>query len=182
MLATYLTATLAYSLYLKRTLLLDVLILAALYTLRILTGGVAAGVSVSPWLLAFSAFFFLSLALVKRYLELRRARSDNRQQLERRAYRTDDIGLVETLGLACGLVSVLVLCLFVSSADVSLLYRSPQLLWLMCPVMLYWIARIWFLARRGQIDDDPVLFATRDPSSYLAGALVLAIVAAAATW
>ena len=90
--------------------------------------------------------------------------------------------MVEAMGLACGMISVLVLCLFISSADVRLLYRTPGLLWLMCPVMFYWISRIWFLARRGELDEDPVLFATRDPRSYVAGILALIIIAAAATW
>jgi ACR3 family arsenite efflux pump ArsB len=86
------------------------------------------------------------------------------------------------MGLACGFIAVLVLCLFISSPDVSLLYRSPELLWLMCPVMFYWIARIWLLARRGELDEDPVLFATRDLKSYMAGLLIVVIVGAAASW
>ena len=182
MLGVYVGLTFAYSFYLKQTLLLDVLVLAGLYTHRVLTGGLAADVLVSPWLLAFSAFFFLSLAFVKRYLELAHARNQGSRSIPRRAYEVGDLGLVEAMGLACGLISVLVLCLFISSADVRLLYRTPGLLWLMCPVMFYWISRIWFLARRGELDEDPVLFATRDPRSYVAGILALIIIAAAATW
>ncbi len=182
MLGAYVGMSFAYSSYLKQTLLIDVIVLAGLYTHRILTGGLAAEVSVSPWLLAFSAFFFLSLAFVKRYLELVHARERDHQVLARRAYQVGDLGLVENMGLACGFIAVLVLCLFISSADVSLLYRSPELLWLMCPVMFYWIARIWLLARRGELDDDPVLFATRDLKSYMAGLLILIIVGAAASW
>ena len=86
------------------------------------------------------------------------------------------------MGISCGFISVLVLCLFVNSSDVSRLYGTPHLLWMMCPVMLYWISRIWLLAHRGDIDDDPVLFALRDPQSYMAGTLTLASLAAAATW
>ena len=182
MLALYLVATLSYSLYLKQVLLVDVILLAALYTHRILTGGVMAEVEVSPWLLAFSAFFFLSLAFVKRYLELRRAESDGNAAPERRAYTIDDIGLVESMGIVCGFISIVVLCLFISGSDTSRLYSTPGLLWLACPVMFYWISRIWFLARRGQIDEDPVLFATRDSRSYLVGLALLAIIAAAAKW
>ncbi len=182
MLGVYVGLTFAYSFYLKQTLLLDVLVLAGLYTHRVLTGGLAADVSVSPWLLAFSAFFFLSLAFVKRYLELAHARNQGSRSIPRRAYEVGDLGMVEAMGLACGMISVLVLCLFISSADVRLLYRTPGLLWLMCPVMFYWISRIWFLARRGELDEDPVLFATRDPRSYVAGILALIIIAAAATW
>ncbi|MBW2698448.1 MAG: UbiA family prenyltransferase, partial [Deltaproteobacteria bacterium] len=179
MLAAYLALTLCYSFYFKRQLLLDVLVLAGLYTHRVLTGGVAAEVPVSPWLLAFSTFFFLSLALVKRYVELLEARELEREHIERRAYQVADLGLVETMGLSCGYIAVLVLCLFVSSDDVSRLYSAPVLLWLMCPVMLYWISRIWFLARRGELHDDPVLFATRDRISFVCGVLVLAVVLAA---
>jgi 4-hydroxybenzoate polyprenyltransferase/phosphoserine phosphatase len=181
MLGGYLGLTLAYTFYFKQQLILDVVLLAGLYTFRVLAGGVAADVAVSPWLLAFSAFFFLSLALVKRYIELLGDRNADQPSLNRRAYRVDDISLVETMGLACAYISVLVLCLFVSSEDVTVLYDSPALLWLMCPVMFYWISRIWFLAHRGELDDDPVLFATTDPSSWVSGALVLATVAAA-TW
>ena len=182
MLGAYAAISFAYSIALKRTLLLDVLVLAGLYTHRILTGGVAADVSVSPWLLAFSAFFFLSLALVKRYLELVQTRERALEPNSRRAYELGDIPMIEAVGITCGLISVLVLCLYISSSDVSRLYNSPQLLWLICPVMFYWITRIWFLARRGELDEDPVLFATRDPRSYLVAVLSLAIVGAAATW
>ncbi|MCS5637105.1 MAG: UbiA family prenyltransferase [Myxococcota bacterium] len=182
MLAIYVVATFSYSLYLKQVLLVDVILLAGLYTHRILTGGVAARVEVSPWLLAFSAFFFLSLAFVKRYLELRRGKDDGSPAPGRRAYAATDVDLVESMGLICGFISIVVLCLFISGSEVTRLYAAPGLLWLMCPVMFYWIARIWFLARRGEVDEDPVLFATRDPKSYLAGLAVLAIIAAAAKW
>lgn len=181
MLGGYLALTFSYSLYFKQQLFLDVVLLAGLYTHRVLAGGVAADVRVSPWLLAFSGFFFLSLALVKRYVELLDARDSERTAISRRAYQVDDLNMVETMGLSCAYISVLVLCLFVSSDDVTRLYRSPDLLWLMCPVMLYWISRIWLLARRGELNEDPVLFATSDKASYLAGALVLAVVMAA-TW
>ncbi len=181
MLAAYLLLTLSYSFYFKQRLMLDVLLLAGLYTHRVLTGGVAAAVPLSPWLLAFSTFFFLSLALVKRYVELLAARTRERENVSRRAYEVGDLSLVETMGVACGYISVLVLCLFVNSDEVSKLYRTPDLLWLMCPIMLYWISRVWLLARRGELHDDPVLFATTDRNSYFAGALIGAVVMAA-TW
>jgi 4-hydroxybenzoate polyprenyltransferase len=181
MLAAYALLTVSYSFYLKERLVIDVLILAGLYTHRVLAGGVAAEVRVSEWLLAFSMFFFLSLALVKRYAELLSLEDQDRTQLVRRAYELGDRGLVETTGLASGYMSVLVLCLYISSDGVTLLYPFPELLWLICPIMLYWITRVWFLARRGVISDDPVLFATRDRISYLTGALV-ALVGLAAAW
>jgi 4-hydroxybenzoate polyprenyltransferase len=179
MLLAYLTLTLSYSFYFKQQLFLDVLVLAGLYTHRVLTGGVAAQVPVSPWLLAFSAFFFLSLALVKRYVELGRAREAQRDGIRRRAYQVGDLEMVETMGLASGYIGILVLCLFISSDDVSRLYATPMVLWLMCPVMLYWISRIWLLARRGELHDDPVLFALRDRNSYVCGATVVAVVVGA---
>lgn len=180
MVLLYLVLTLAYSFYFKERLLLDVLLLAGLYTHRILTGAVAAAVVVSPWLLAFSTFFFLSLAFVKRYVEIAHREADPADEtIAGRAYRVGDAGLILSMGLACAYIAVLVLCLFVSSADVSRLYDRPDLLWLMCPVMFYWISRIWMLAHRGELHDDPVMFATTDRSSYVAGALLVAIVVAA---
>lgn len=180
MLGVYLALTLGYSLYLKQLLFVDVLVLAGLYTHRILTGGVAAQTIVSEWLLAFSTFFFLSLALVKRSIELPTLRDSGRDQLGRRAYEADDLPMVETMGIASGYISILVLALYVSSDYVRGLYGRPELLWLLCPVMLWWITRVWFLARRGQVADDPVLFATTDPASYAAGAFLAAVMAAAA--
>ncbi len=181
MVLLYLVLTLAYSFYFKERLLLDVLLLAGLYTHRVLTGGIAAEVPVSPWLLAFSTFFFLSLALVKRYVEISaHAGGAVDERIRGRAYRVGDAGLVLSMGLSCAYIAVLVLCLFISSADVSRLYDRPGLLWLMCPVMFYWISRIWVLAHRGELNDDPVMFATTDRNSYVAG-LLLAIIVVAAT-
>ena len=170
MVALYLTLTLAYSLYFKETLFLDVLLLAGLYCLRVLAGAVAAGVPASPWLLAFSLFFFLSLAFVKRYSEIRRYAEPGR--LPRRNYRREDLGLIQTLGPTTAYLSVLVLALYITSRDVARLYATPQLLWLVCPILLYWITRIWFLAARDELPDDPVLFAASDLQSYAAGALI----------
>ena len=154
--------------------------LASFYTLRVLAGGVAAQVAVSEWLLAFSVFFFLSLALVKRYTELIAAAETGTtdgqsEKLARRAYQQGDTGLVETMGITSGYVSVLVLGLYVSSESVTRFYSSPDLLWLITPLMLFWISRIWFLARRGQLPHDPVLFAATDRTSYLTGVLVILI-------
>jgi len=179
MLALYAALTIAYSLALKEQLFLDVLVLAGLYTLRVIAGGVAGTVAVSPWLLAFSVFFFLSLAFLKRYIELIGARARLESRLPGRGYEVDDLGLVETMGTSSGYLAILVLCLYVSNADVHDLYRSPDLLWAMCPLMLFWVTRIWFLARRGLVSDDPVLFAAKDRTSLVCAALVLGIVALA---
>lgn len=180
LLGLYAVATLAYSLRLKQQLFIDVLLLAGLYTLRVMAGGAAAGVPVSPWLLAFSTFFFLSLAFLKRYVELLQAQQARDPGLAGRAYRIEDLGLVETMGVAAGYLSVLVLCLYVSNAEIHVLYRAPGLLWAICPVMLYWVTRIWFLARRGVVSEDPVLFAARDRASLVCVALLAAVVALAA--
>jgi 4-hydroxybenzoate polyprenyltransferase len=173
MLGLYLALTLAYSLYFKQKLVLDVLLLAALYTHRVLSGAVAADVAVSHWLLGFSLFFFLSLAFVKRYSEVRRFAESSPAQLPRRDYRAADLGLIQTLGTASAYLSVLVLALYITGSDVARLYATPQWLWLVCPILLYWLTRIWFLAARGDLPDDPVLFAAGDVTSYAAGALIV---------
>jgi 4-hydroxybenzoate polyprenyltransferase len=175
MLGLYLALTAAYSLYFKEKLFLDVLLLAGLYTHRVLSGAVAAAVPISPWLLGFSLFFFLSLAFAKRYCELRLSDlADPGAALPRRDYRREDLGLIQTLGSVSGYLSVLVLALYITSSDVVKLYATPALLWMVCPVLLYWLTRIWFLAGRGELPDDPVLFAASDPQSWAAGALILA--------
>ena len=172
MLATYAALTISYSLYVKKKLFVDVLVLAGLFTHRVLSGAVAADVRLSPWLLAFSLFFFLSLALLKRYAELLATKDSGGKSNARRAYQVMDIGLVENMGLAAGYSAVLVLCLFVSSDDVSKLYPNPDVLWFVMPLFLYWISRMWFLAGRKVLLDDPVLFAATDRVSWLIGVLI----------
>jgi 4-hydroxybenzoate polyprenyltransferase len=181
MLAIYTALTISYSVYLKEKLFIDVMVLAGLFTHRVLSGAVAAEVRLSPWLLAFSLFFFLSLALLKRYAELLATEDKGGERNERRAYQVMDIGLVENMGLAAGYLAVLVLCLFVSSDDVSQLYPNPDVLWLVMPPFLYWISRMWFLARRRVLRDDPVLFAATDRVSWLTGMLI-ALVGTMAAW
>lgn len=181
MLAIYAVLTISYSLYLKEKLFVDVLVLAGLFTHRVLSGAVAADVRLSPWLLAFSLFFFLSLALLKRYAELLATEDKGGERNERRAYQVMDISLVENMGLTSGYLAVLVLCLFVSSDDVSRLYPNPDVLWLVMPPFLYWISRMWFLARRKILRDDPVLFAATDRISWLTG-LMIAFVGTLAAW
>jgi 4-hydroxybenzoate polyprenyltransferase len=179
MVASYFAITAAYSVYLKRTLVLDVLLLAGLYTHRLLSGGIVAGVEVSQWLLSFSMFFFMSLALLKRYVELRRLAARPNPPENGRGYLPDDAGMLQTLGLASGCLSVLVLCLYISSHAVERLYRRPDALWLIAPALLYWISRIWILARRGEVAEDPLVAALKDPKSYLVGLACAAVLAAA---
>ncbi|HWB08569.1 MAG TPA: UbiA family prenyltransferase [Pirellulales bacterium] len=164
-LAIYLLTTTAYSLWLKKHIVIDVLVLAGLYTLRIIAGAAAVSVPVSPWLLAFAMFFFLSLALGKRYIELRHSADAPGDALPGRSYRPDDAPLLEQIGPTSGYLAVLVFCLYIDSRAVERLYRHPEFLWLACPLLLYWITRFWLLARRKQIEYDPVAFALKDRAS-----------------
>lgn len=168
-LLAYWVATNLYSLWLKSRMLVDVLVLAGLYTLRIRAGGEAVDVVVSPWLMGMSVFLFSSLALVKRYTELLETRDvDDDTPLRGRGYRVDDADVLLAFGAACGAVSVLVLALYIHSEDVRKLYANPEALWLACPLLLYWIARVWMLARRRRLDADPVVFALTDRVSWIA--------------
>jgi 4-hydroxybenzoate polyprenyltransferase/phosphoserine phosphatase len=179
LLLAYVAANLAYSLALKRAALLDVFVLAGLYTLRILAGAAAIEVPVSHWLLAFSLFAFLSLALAKRYVEVANAASREEVRVGGRGYLASDGALLGMLGTASGYLSVLVFALYITSPQVVVLYRSPAMLWFAVPLLLYWISRVWFLAQRGEVHEDPLLFALHDPASYVTGALILALMIAA---
>jgi len=178
-LLAYLFLALAYLLFLKRKLLVDVLGLAAMHTLRILAGNAAAAIPVSSWLLAFSMFLFLSLALVKRYAELRITQDQSGLKKAGRGYHAEDIEALSQLGMASGCTCALIMALYVDSANVKQLYRHPELIWLVCPIILYQMARIWFLARRGHMPDDPLVFMIRDWRSQVMGLLVVAIMIAA---
>ena len=163
LLAGYYLATVAYSLALKRRLVLDVVVLAALYTARLFGGGLATDVPISEWLAAFSLFLFFSLALAKRASEL----GETEGAVVGRGYVAGDRGAVMAMGIASGYLAVLVLALYVSSHDVTRLYARPLRLWLLCPILLYWTSRVWILVGRRAMHEDPVLFALRDPASWL---------------
>ena len=177
MLGLYFVGTVSYSLFLKRLLLLDVLVLAGLYTHRILSGGIATGVPVSAWLLGFSMFLFTSLAFAKRFVELHVQSND--EQVKNRGYSRVDLPMVTGMGTASGYVAALVFMLYVESGAVRTAYREPTLLWLVLPALLYWLGRIWLLAGRGQMQEDPVKFALSDRKSLTCVALigVIAVVA-----
>lgn len=178
-LGSYFALTLAYSLRLKRLLVVDIMTLAILYATRVLAGGCAVSIAVSPWLLVFSMFFFLSLACVKRFSELRAIKLANQSESVGRGYRAVDLESIAQCGASSGYLSVLVLALYVSSKEVTVLYSYPQLIWFICPLLLYWITRVWILAHRGVVHDDPIVFAITDPASYATGALAVALVALA---
>lgn len=174
----YLATTAAYSFRLKQVPVVDVILLAMLYTGRVIAGAAATLLWPSPWILAFSLFFFLSLAFVKRYAELYALRQQP-GPVKARGYYAADLELVAASGTASGYVSVLVAALYITSDRVAGVYSQPAFLWIVCPLLLYWISRIWLLAHRGQMDDDPVVFAVRDRTSYVVGALLAAALVAA---
>jgi len=180
-LAAYVILTLTYSLWLKRFLVVDVLLLVCFYLLRIFLGGLATGISISVWLLAFSMFFFLSLALVKRLTELRaleRTAGAN-WEVSARGYQVSDVGLAGSLAGSSAYLSVVLLALYINSPEVRLLYSHPQFLWPLCLLIIYWLSRMILIANRGQLSDDPIVFATRDRASWITGAAVLVVLYAA---
>jgi 4-hydroxybenzoate polyprenyltransferase len=179
LLLLYVTLTTAYSAYLKRVAVLDVLLLAWLYALRVLAGVAATGVPFSAWLLAFSMFLFLSLAFLKRFAEAGGLEGSADEAVVRRGYVRGDREWLGSMGGASGYLSVLVLALYVSSEQVVALYRTPVLLWLICPLLLFWISRMWLLAYRGRLHEDPIVATARDPLSYLIGALIGVVLVAA---
>jgi 4-hydroxybenzoate polyprenyltransferase len=172
LLAIYVVLTTMYSVYLKRVAVVDVLLLASLYTLRVLAGIAASQVRFSTWLLAFSMFLFLSLAFLKRYTEVSAMDGASTDPVHGRGYLRGDREWLGSMGGASGYLSVLVLALYINSEQVVALYRNPLLLWLVCPLLLFWTSHMWLLAHRGRIHDDPIVATVRDPVSYLLGALV----------
>jgi 4-hydroxybenzoate polyprenyltransferase/phosphoserine phosphatase len=178
-LAAYYALTVAYSFFLKRFLLLDAVALAGLYTLRVIAGATAATIALSFWLLLFSVFLFLSLAFVKRYAELDALRRQQRLQALGRGYRVEDLAVLQSFGTASGYLSVLVLALYINSPDIQALYHRPKVIWMLCVLVLYWISRVWMVAHRGGMHDDPVVYALRDRVSLGIGLLVAITVALA---
>ncbi|MCW3476887.1 UbiA family prenyltransferase [Limobrevibacterium gyesilva] len=177
-LAAYYTLSAGYSVFLKRQPTIDVLTLACLYGIRLLAGAVAISVALSPWLLMFSIFFFLCLALVKRSTELIDRLKKGAGDPPGRSYRLDDLPILQTMASTSGYVSVLVFVLYVNSPTVAALYASPEKLWLIPMILLYWISRIMILTQRGEMHDDPVLFAARDRTSLVCAGLMALIVLA----
>ncbi|HUB01379.1 MAG TPA: UbiA family prenyltransferase [Terriglobales bacterium] len=173
----YATLTMVYSLYLKRIALLDVFILSSFYSFRILAGALISSTPLSQWFLAFSLFFFLSLAMAKRYSELLHANDLVAAGKSGRGYRPDDRELLLSLGVGSAFSAVVIFSLYVHSQEVRELYLSPEYLFLLCPIVLYWLSRNWLLAHRGELKEDPVTLAIRDRVSYgvaVASAIVIA--------
>jgi 4-hydroxybenzoate polyprenyltransferase/phosphoserine phosphatase len=178
-LVAYLILTSLYSLFLKRLLVVDVLTLALLYTLRVVAGSAATGIVLSPWLLSFAFFLFLSLAFSKRAADLIQHQQDNRKTVPGRGYVTTDLDAVCIAGMCSGFLSSLVLALYINSESVQLLYRRPIFLWGLQPILLYYISRLWMICRRGELTEDPIQYTAREPSTYGAAFLAILVLLAA---
>lgn len=177
----YMISTTAYSIILKQIMLIDVIILGGLYTLRIVAGSIASRVDVSSWLLVFSMFFFLSLAFMKRYADLILMKQNNYEEIAGRGYHIDDLDLVQKSGITSGFVAMLVLALYINSDHVIELYKSPILIWFMIPVLFYWLMRMWMVTNRGEMTNDPINYAIRDRTTYVAMTIIGIIMLLAAT-
>jgi len=167
----YYALTLAYSLSLKAIAIVDVLLLACLYTVRIIAGAAAISIVPTFWLLAFSMFIFMSLAIVKRVTELGNLRAQNQQQAQGRGYKAQDLESLTMLGSASGFMAVLVFALYINAEETRALYSTPEILWFICPLLLYVVSRIWLLANRGQLHEDPVVFFITDVNSQFIAVL-----------
>ncbi len=169
-LLAYSGLTLIYSLFLNREPIVDVLLLTSFYVIRLLAGGAAVNVKLSPWFLAFFFFFFLGLAFLKRYVELEKWSHQKGKLANRAGYVLGDRWILQTTGVTSGFLSIVVFCLYLNSPDVIRLYSHPGWLWGICPLLAYWVCHIWFLAQRGIVNTDPVVFALRDKMSFATGA------------
>ena len=172
-LIVYLALTIAYSLFLKPIALLDVITLTSLYTMRIIAGAVAISVPLSYWLLAFSMFIFLSLALIKRFSELKNLSQQGETKAASRGYHVDDLPAVSLFGITSGYISVMVMVLYIDDLQAGSQYSQPDWLWFVSIAILYWISHMWLLAFRGQMNEDPVLFAIHDRPSYIVSLFVV---------
>jgi len=172
----YTVVTLTYSLYLKRKLLLDVFVLSGLYTVRIMAGSAATGIPMSPWLAGFGVFFFLSLAFVKRFSELEGLRARGGAVSNGRGYFVSDLEQLRALGTGAMYAAVVVLSIYINNPETNFLYAHPVRLWLVVPVLLLWLSQVWMLASRGEMNDDPVVFAITDKRSLLLGVLMAAVI------
>ena len=161
----YLVCTLTYSFKVKKYFGIDLIFLAALYTMRILSGAAILNIPVSFWLLSFSMFVFFSLALVKRCAELQSLMEQNKVQASGRDYTVDDYNILTALGISSGLLSILMFCFFTQSDALTNQYQKPSLIWLIIPALGYWLTRMWIKTNRGEMHDDPVVFSITDKGS-----------------
>ena len=173
-LISYLILTISYSVYLKKITILDIITLSILYSIRIIAGSAITNIALSKWFLAFSLFLFFSLAIIKRYTELSNLLKQNQTKTIGRGYQTDDMTILLSMGTSSGYLSVLIFLFYIFSPDVIKLYREPVLLMPVSIILLFWITRMWFLARRGEMNEDPLVFTSKDKYSYLM--LLIAVV------
>lgn len=175
-LGTYYACSMTYNFAAKERVVWDVIVLAGLYVLRVIAGAAAVPVELSFWLLAFSMFIFLSLALAKRYSEMFTMHKAGRSAAAGRGYHTDDMPVIQSMGVAAGYMAVLVMALYINSPENHALYHRPKALWGICPLLLFWMSRVWLKTHRGEMHDDPVVFAVRDPTSLMIGAMAVGCV------
>ncbi len=176
-LGAYAFTAVAYSNFLKKIELLDVAVLAGLYTLRIIAGAVAIDATISFWLAAFSIFIFFSLAMLKRFSELYGLQERDETRSIGRGYHTSDLNALSIMGVASGYCAVLIMALYINDPTVTRLYREPAMLWVICPAVLYWISSLWFSAQRGKMHEDPIVYALKDRTSY-----GIAVISVAGLW
>jgi 4-hydroxybenzoate polyprenyltransferase len=178
LIAAYVAVSIVYGVYIKRRLFLDVITLAGRYTLRMLAGGVAGDIIISPWTLGFSIFFFTSLASCKRLSELRAGQPGSDGPLPGRAYLQTDLLSLTALASSSAYAAIVVMALYLKSPDFRKLYSRPNLMWSLVPLAAYWISRIIMLTNRGAMHDDPIVFAFRDRASLVVGVCALAVIVA----
>ena len=173
--------TVAYSFKFKRLQTVDIVILACLYTLRIFAGGAAIAIQPSFWLLAFSMFVFLCLAIIKRISEINRSKDkyDEKTKLSGRGYYVSDLNVLISIAASSGMLSILLFSMYINSKEVVVLYQQPFALWFICPVFGYWVIRILIMASRGEVDEDPIVFTIKDWRSWFVGLFISAMVLAA---
>ena len=164
-----------YTFFLKKYVIVDLLILSSLYTIRIIGGGFITGISVSIWLLSFSIFFFLSLAAIKRQVEIINFKKNKKVKIAGRGYIVSDQKIINMISICSGYISILVLVLYINSPQVISLYSSPDILWGVCLIMLFWISRIMLMSSRKKIEDDPIVYAIKDKISYICLLFILCI-------
>jgi 4-hydroxybenzoate polyprenyltransferase len=169
----YLLLTTAYSLFLKAIALVDVITLTSLYTIRIIAGAIAVSVPLSYWLLAFSMFIFLSLALIKRFAELKNLSQHSETKTTSRGYTVKDLQVVSLFGISSGYISIMVLVLYINDLRAGTQYAQPDWLWFVAIAILYWISHMWLLAFRGEMNEDPILFSIHDRASYVVSLFVV---------
>jgi len=174
-LATYFLLTLAYSFVLKKIAILDVLVLACLYTIRIIAGAFVIGVPLSFWLISLSLFLFTGLAFIKRYSELLPLKDKPNGEVKGRGYLSEDLTMVASMGISASYCSVLVAALYVQDSHTAVLYRTPQIIWLVCPILLYWVSYMWLMTIRGRLHEDPIAYALKNGPSWVILGLIIGV-------